>query len=116
MFYSEAMRCAMRILLESVWISGHLRMLHDSILSFRGDLASRLFDILTNERESEALNPRIIPLQAYSTGTIYTNRLTGKKLADRIDFQIKTGSTLDLLRVIADYHNCPGDSNVANNI
>jgi hypothetical protein len=23
---------------------------------------------------------------------------------------------LDLLRVIADYHNCPGDSNVANNI
>jgi hypothetical protein len=89
-FYSEAMRYAMKILMESVWISGHLRTLHDFILFFRGDFASTLFAILTNERWSESLNLLVIPLQACATGEAYTNGVTGEKLTDRIDLQIKT--------------------------
>jgi hypothetical protein len=89
-FYSEAMRYAMRILMESVWISGHLRTLHDFILFFRGDFASTLFSILSNERWAESLNLLAIPLQACAPGSSYTNKETGEKLTDRIDLQIKT--------------------------
>jgi hypothetical protein len=89
-FYSEAMRYAMRILMESVWIPGHLRALHDFILFFRGDFASTLFSILSNERWAESLNLLVIPLQACAPGASSTNKLTGEKLTERIDLQIKT--------------------------
>jgi hypothetical protein len=89
-FSDEAMRNAMRIMTEYVWLAGHVRALHDFILFFRGDFASALFRNLNSDRRGDTLNLLLIPLQSCTNGISYTNRVTGERLTDRIDLQIKS--------------------------
>ena len=89
-FSAEAMKNTMKIMMDYVWIPGHLRTLNDFVLFFRGDFAVSLFTTINSERRSEALNALLIPLQSCTNGLYYTNKTTGEKLTDRIDLQMKS--------------------------
>jgi len=88
-FSAQAMKNAMKIMMEHVWVPGHLRTLNDFILFFRGDFASALFQTLCGDRRSEALNALLVPLKLCTSGAAYTNRVTGERLMERIDLQMK---------------------------
>ncbi|KAH0795597.1 Spc97 / Spc98 family protein [Histomonas meleagridis] len=90
-FVKLAMRNAMSIMMDYVWVPGHLRTLNDFILFFRGDFATSILSLLSNDRQSEALNVLLLSLQSVTNGSLYTNKLTGEHLLDRIDLQMKTG-------------------------
>lgn len=89
-FAKQAMKNAMIIIKDFVWISGHLKTLNDFILFNRGDFSSSLYRLLSGENKSEALNVLLETLQSVTDGVFYTNQLTKEKLIDRIDFQMKT--------------------------
>lgn len=89
-FAKQAMKNAIIIMKDFVWISGHLKTLNDFILYNRGDFSSSLYQHLFGENKSDSLNVLTETLQFVTDGGSYTNPLTKEKLIDRIDFKMKT--------------------------
>lgn len=88
-FSTEANESMMYMMMNIVWIPGHLRVVRDFILFARGDFATALYQNFSDEEEGDAPSLLLHAIKSITNEKAYTNSITNEILTDRIDLQKK---------------------------
>lgn len=86
----HAMDAMMFLMMNTVWIPGHMKVIYDFLLFSRGEFASAIFKTFsTKMHKDDGASLLKKSLKAVTNGLLYTNPETGENLLDKIDLQIK---------------------------
>lgn len=89
-YYAEdSMKSLMYMMMNVVWISGHLKVVKDFLLFGRGDFADVLYKNFNETVDGDAPSLLLHAIHSITESKIYTNPITNEILTDRIDMEKK---------------------------